>query len=135
MKREQPDGFEVLDVLLKGNHRSIVVAGEGDELRKWIMRSGNRPHPNVLLAAIQRVADLSHESLMKHRDLFKHLTGTNPKLFEIRKDQARLLCLQLKSGDLLVVHWIIKKTGKIPASDLQTAQRRAKEYLSNEYQN
>lgn len=136
MKREQPLEFDssAVELFHKGEHRNILVYKKVDEFRAWIDGS-TRPHPAALFAAIEQISDLPFAMLIKHRKLFKHLTGTNPKLWEIRSDQARILCYQSKFGGLVAVHWFHKQSDAIPKRDIKTAENRVKELLKDERQN
>ncbi len=108
-----------------------MVYGKEADFRNWL---GNisRPKAPELLKAVDNVVNMPREQLMKCGNLFKFLQGTEPKLFEIRRDQARLFCFQLESGDLAVVHWIQKKGNRIPKNELKTAEKRTKEMLGND---
>ena len=105
--------------------------GKEKEFWDWL-DSISRPKASELLKAVDKVVDMPRKQLMKCGNLFKFLPGTEPKLFEIRRDQARLFCYQLASGDLAVVHWILKKDNRIPKNELKTAERRTKEMLGND---
>ena len=121
---------EGLGILVSRSERDILVYGDISRLHKW-MKKLSRPKASVLMRTVERVANLSRVELMKCKNIFRFLPSTNPRLYEIRHDQARLFCVWLAAGDITVVHWIQKKDDEIPDYELETAQKRAKELLGD----
>lgn len=112
--------FEVLSL---GVERVIYVYDSSEAFRAWC-EGLERPPLKVLMRVIKLVADLPFASLMANSQIFKPLAGTKPKLFEIKRDQARLYCC-LHKGDIVILAWEQKKQIRATPEVLKRAQRLA----------
>lgn len=124
-------GKSTTSLFCAGKERRIFVYGDRSDLRSW-MEKLTRPKAAVLLKVIEWVASLQREELIRCSTVYKHMSDSNPKLYEIRRDQARLFCCQVRNGDIVIVHWIQKKTDEIPPREIETAEKRARVVLGNE---
>jgi phage-related protein len=59
----------------------------------------------------------------------KHLAGSTPRLFEIKRGPLRLIGCRLES-DFVVLHWLLKKSLKLPDKDVRTSEERAERLKS-----
>ena len=132
--RRVGDNFEdesrQLYLIAKGQYRSILLFGDYDSFVKWIVK-GNRPMPKVLQSTISGLAEQPDLQLFSAWNVFKPLSGNAHGLWEIRKDQARLLCC-LRGRDIVILHWFAKKKNEIDERDINKALRILKEVPANE---
>lgn len=122
--------FLMVELFYQGSERAVYVYGGCDGFAKWAQKL-KRPPVADLLKAVHLVGDLSRADLIRRQYLWKHVSGSKPKLFGIRNDQARIYCCQWK-GNIVMLDWVQKKQRRAPKSALQRAQRRAIEVLRNE---
>lgn len=120
----------MVEFFLKGTCRSIYVYGSCEDFLDWAAKSNRPPMPR-LREAIVWVADRTIEELMLGKKIWLPVQGSEPKLYEIRKDQARVYCCFCKKG-IVMLDWDIKKQRKASKAVLARAVRRAEEVLENE---
>jgi len=115
------------ELLSQGRERAVYVYGSCKKLREWMLGL-KRPPERTLIGLIDKLAERPVADLVRARKIWKPVTDTDPKLYEIRKDQVRLLCV-LDGNDIVIVDWFEKKKPRIPQNVLRRAERRAKEVL------
>ena len=118
-----------LESLSQGRERAVYVYGSCSRLREW-MQGLDRPPESALISLIDKLADRPVADLIRSRKVWKPVTDTDPRLYEIRKDQVRLLCV-LDGNDIVIVDWFEKKKSRIPQNVLRRAERRAKDLLGD----
>jgi phage-related protein len=63
----------------------------------------------------------------------KKLRGTSPDLWELRtrraSDHVRTIFSVLENNRIILLHGFVKKTGRIPRREIETAEQRLKQYL------
>lgn len=119
-----------IELFYAGTERIVYVYGGCGTFVEWASRL-SRPPEADLLRAIHLVANRPYPDLIGRHYLWKRMSGTKPKLYAIRSDQARIYCCLLK-GDVVMLDWIQKKQQRAPTNALKRAQRRAAEVLGNE---
>lgn len=119
-------GFERL---YQGQKRGVFVYDSRRLIYKW-MKGMNRPPHRIIWKAIRWVCDRPLPDLMRSQRIWIPLAGTTPRLFEIRKDQARLYCC-MKDGDIYILDWVQKKQPRAPKSIIARAEKRAREILKD----
>jgi hypothetical protein len=89
-----------------------------------------RPPAAAIAKAIEKVADRTDDNLRRSPGLWKMLKGTNPTLFEIRRDEARLYCC-MQGADIVILAWEHKKRDRSDNRAIARAERLAKEILGS----
>lgn len=117
----------MLELVCIGLYREVWTV-DPDALHDW-MQNLQRPPQLVLQAAIQRVADFAEVELRRTGGLWKMLKGTDPPIFEVRRDQARLYCCR-KGADIVILAWEQKKRKASDLRAISLAERLAKEILN-----
>lgn len=120
----------MVELFLEGSYRSIYVYGSCDDFLNWAMKSNRPPMPR-LREAIVWVAERTIAELMLGSKIWLPVRGSDPSLYEIRKDQARVYCCFCKRG-IVMLDWDVKKQQKASKRVLGRAMRRAREVLDNE---
>jgi len=118
-----------LDLYLSGAFRNVYVYGSRMDFARFLAKL-TRPPAGAAHAAIRKVADYDRNSLFQS-ETFKPVTGSNPRIWEIRKDQMRLLCC-FKDGDIVILNWVQKKRDRLDPTDVERALRLAKEICGDE---
>ncbi len=108
--------------------RGIYVFGDSEAFADWLSQI-QRPSKLVLTAALDSIARYSLSDLTRAGHLFKKLAGTEPPIYEIRKNQARLLCCMM-GANIVILHWLAKKKDKLAPEDVKKAERLAREVFS-----
>lgn len=77
---------------------------------------------------LRNLAGRSNAELLTAGYMWKYETGTDPKIFVIKRDQARIYCC-MKANDIVVLGWDEKKQNKADQQLLRRMQKLAREVL------
>jgi phage-related protein len=119
-----------IEKFVQGQQRAVYLYGFRKDFDGWA-EGHQRPTAARLLAAIDYLADAPLAQLQHQQKLWKYVTATNPKIYELRKDQARLYCC-LRGQDIVILVWAVKKQPRADPAVIRLAERRAKEVLESE---
>jgi hypothetical protein len=115
----------MVSLLIAGTARRVYIYGDLEKFKNWLSRL-QKPSASVLVGAMKEICELDMTCLQVMRALWKFERDTEPPVYVVRKGHARLYCC-LKSGDIVVLDWTIKKRRKADRRVLERAQRLAKE--------
>lgn len=117
----------MVTLLYSGESRSVWLFGSPSAWRNWIEKL-QRPPSRLVLSKLEVLADLPLEQLVLRQRIWKYEAGTEPKIYAIKVDQARLYCC-LRGQDIVILDWDSKKASKANPLILHRAEQRARKVI------